>query len=116
MNCLLLVGIHDTLLSMTSEHILSLLIEERDRVHAAIAALKAGGVEGGGKVRRKPGRKPKAVSAPTAHIIDPLPGLTPKPRKKAKWSAAKRKALGEKLRMHWAAKRAGKSKGGKVPF
>jgi hypothetical protein len=101
---------------MTSEHILTLLIEERDRLTAAIDALKIGGVEGGGTVKRKPGRAPKAVSAPTAHIIDPLPGLAPKPKKKAKWSAAKRKALGEKMRQRWAAKRAGNSKGGKVPF
>jgi hypothetical protein len=103
---------------MTSEHILTLLIEERDRLTAAIDALKVGraGVEGGGKARPKPGRPPKAVSAPMAHIIDPLPGLAPKPKKKAKWSAAKRKALGEKMRQRWAAKRAGNSKGGKVPF
>jgi hypothetical protein len=108
---------HGILCEMTSEHIISLLIEERDKIQAAIDALQGRGVEGGGKARRKPGRPAKTVSAPTAptsHVMDPLPGLVT--RKKAVWTPAKRKAQGERMRQVMAAKRAGKSKGGKVPF
>jgi hypothetical protein len=105
---------HGILCQMASEHIVQLLIEERDKIQAAINALQSG-VEGGGLiVRKKRGRPAKTVSVPTAHVIDPLPARAPK--KKAKWSSAKRKAAGERMRQYWATKRAGKSKGGKVPF
>jgi hypothetical protein len=90
---------------MSTEQIVSLLLEERNKLQAAIDALQGAGVSGGLVVRRKPRRPPKTVSAPTAYVIDPLPELVP--RKKAKWTAARRKAQGERMRQVMAAKRAG---------
>jgi len=102
---------------MTSEHLVQLMVEERDRLQSAIDALQGTTRVGNGSGRRKPGRPATTVSAsivPTAHEIDPLPGIAPK--KKAKWSAAKRKLQAERMKQFWAKKRAAKSKGGKVPF
>jgi hypothetical protein len=83
---------------MATEHIVALLIEERDRLTRAIDALQ-------GPAKRL-GRPPKAVSAPA----------TAAPAAKAKQSAggrrkrtaAEKKAASERMRAYWAAKRKGK--------
>jgi|SRR5580704_11338708 hypothetical protein len=101
---------------MTSETLAQLMIEERNRLQAAIDALQDGSKSEGTNARRKRGRPAKTVSVPTAataHVIDPLPGLVRKP---AKWTAAKRRLQAQRMKQFWAQKKAGKSKGGKGPF
>lgn len=83
---------------MATEHIVSLLIAERDRLNRAIEALQ-------GPARRR-GRPPAAVHAPGA----PAPAAKPAAkRKRPKMSAAARKAQSERMKAFWA-KRKQKSK------
>jgi hypothetical protein len=85
---------------MATEHILSLLIAERDKLSKAIEAL-------GGAAAPKPVGRPKAVAAPEAA---PAPGK--KTRKKRKpLSAAQKKAHSERMRAFWAARRKKQAKG-----
>ena len=72
---------------MPTEHILALLIQERDRLNRAIEALQ-------GPLKRR-GRPPKSVTAP----------LEEAPRKKRTFSAAQRKKQAERMKAYWAAKR-----------
>jgi hypothetical protein len=76
---------------MPTDHIIALLIEERDRLNAAIEALQ-------GRTKRR-GRPPKnevAVAAPQPE----------KPaRKKRIFTAAQRKAQAKRMKAFWAAKR-----------
>jgi hypothetical protein len=77
---------------MPTEHILSLLIAERDKLNRAIEALQ-------GPTRRR-GRPPK----------NPAIAAAPAPkRKRRRQSVAQRKAQGERMRAYWAAKRKKKS-------
>lgn len=76
---------------MPADHIIALLIEERDRLNAAIAALQ------GGAKRR--GRPPKNVAAVTA------PEPEKPARKKRTFTAAQRKAQAKRMKAFWAAKR-----------
>jgi hypothetical protein len=81
---------------MSTEHIVSLLIAERDRLNKAIEALS------GPTVRR--GRPPKSASpdSPAA----PAPTTL---RRRRTFTAAQRKAQAEKMRAYWAKrKKAGK--------
>src|SRR5580700_939217 len=97
---------------MPTDRIVSLLIAERDKLTRAIEALS-------GPTKRR-GRPPKNPSAATtAAYSDPTmpewvkPASATKPaRKKRHFSAAQRKAAGDRMRARWAAKRkaAGKSK------
>jgi hypothetical protein len=73
---------------MTTEHILTLLISERDKLNRAIEAL------GAPAARR--GRPPKAVATPAAK-----PGPAPV-RKRKPMSAAQKKALSLKMKAAWA--------------
>ncbi len=74
---------------MPVEHIVTLLIQERDRLDRAIEALQ-------GPVKRR-GRPPKAVSADAVSSL---------PAKKARtWSAAQRKAAAARMKARWAKKR-----------
>ena len=78
---------------MPTEHIIALLIAERDKLNRAIEALQ-------GSAKRR-GRPPKAVAtsfAPEASA----------PKRKRR-SAAQRKAQGERMKAYWAAKRKKKS-------
>jgi hypothetical protein len=72
---------------MSTEHILTLLIQERDRLNRAIEALD-------GSVKRR-GRPAKNTSASVAEA----------PRKKRTFSAAQRKKQAERMKAYWAAKR-----------
>jgi hypothetical protein len=77
--------------SMPTEHIISLLIAERDKLNRAIEALQ-------GSAKRR-GRPPKNQSAATA--------VAPS-RKRRGATAASRKAQSERMKAYWAAKRKNK--------
>jgi hypothetical protein len=72
---------------MPTEHIVSLLIAERDKLNSAIAALQ-------GAVKRR-GRPPKNAAAVAAAVL-------PAPAKRRGMSAARRKAQGERMKAYWA--------------
>jgi len=74
---------------MPTEHIISLLIAERDKLSRAIETLQ------GSATRR--GRPPKN-QPPTAALRTRAP-------KKKRRTAAQRKAQAERMRAYWAAKR-----------
>lgn len=75
---------------MPTEHIVSLLIAERDRLNRAIEAL-------GGSGKRR-GRPPKSATAA------PAPAPAPK-SKRPGMSAAAKKAQSERMKAYWAARR-----------
>lgn len=78
---------------MATEHILSLLIAERDKLSKAIEAL---------------GGTPKPVASPTKAIEAPAPAAAaaaPKRRKRKPLSAAQKKAHSERMKAFWAARR-----------
>jgi hypothetical protein len=81
---------------MQTEQIVALLIQERNRLDAAIAAL-------GGQIKRR-GRPPGSGRK----AVPPAPVDSPAPRK-SKMSAAGRKAIGDAARKRWAAIKAGKA-------
>jgi hypothetical protein len=72
---------------MSIEHIVSLLIEERDRLEAAIAAL-----EGGSSTSPEP-----AIAT-----VQPTAEPAPAPKKKRKLSAAGRRRIVEATKARWA--------------
>ncbi|MGD0299311.1 MAG: hypothetical protein ABSE86_19575 [Bryobacteraceae bacterium] len=76
---------------MPTEHIIALLIAERDKLNQAIEALQ-------GPIKRR-GRPPKNLSTAAA----PPPALPAKKRKGL--SAAARKAQSQRMKAYWAAKR-----------
>ena len=78
---------------MSTEHIVALLISERDKLNRAIEAL-------GTPVKRR-GRPPKNPLA--AAVTTPSETLTPK--KGRRLSPAKRKAQSERMKAYWAKRR-----------
>jgi hypothetical protein len=86
---------------MSSEEILKLLATERDKLSAAIAALS-----GGAKRRGRPPKSATIASVATA--------TAPKPaRKRRVFTAAQRKAQGERMKAMWAKRRAAAKNAGK---
>jgi hypothetical protein len=83
---------------MPTEHILSLLIAERDKLNRAIEAL-----QGSAKRRGRPPKNPLMVAAPA---VAPTPA-----KKRRRRSAAQRKAQAERMKAYWAAKRKKQAKG-----
>jgi hypothetical protein len=81
---------------MPTEHIIALLIAERDKLNRAIEALQ-------GPIKRR-GRPPKNLLGLTAAPVAPLPAPTAKKRKRG-LSAAARKAQSQRMKAYWAAKR-----------
>ena len=75
---------------MSTEHIIALLISERDKLNRAIEAL-------GTAVKRR-GRPPKN---PLAALVTTAVGR-PAPKKRARLSPAKRKAQSERMKAYWA--------------
>ena len=73
---------------MPTEHIVALLIVERDKLNRAIEAL-----QGSAKLR---GRPPKVARAAVPEASAP---------KRKRQSAARRKAQAERMKAYWAAKR-----------
>jgi hypothetical protein len=81
---------------MPTEHILALLIAERDKLSRAIEAL-----QGPTKRRGRPPKNPVATATAA-----PAPAATvARARKKRCFSAAQRAAAAERMRLRWAAKR-----------
>ena len=78
---------------MSTDHIVALLIAERDRLNRAIEALQ-------GPVKRR-GRPPKNALASVVAEAAPTPA-----RKKRAFSAAQRKAQGEKMKAYWKRRKA----------
>ena len=88
---------------MPTDHILSLLIAERDKLSRAIEALT-------GQAKRR-GRPPKN---PTVAYTRASASVTAAPaRKKRHFSAAQRAAAAKRMRLRWAAKRKAERKAGK---
>jgi|HubBroStandDraft_1064217.scaffolds.fasta_scaffold398385_1 hypothetical protein len=81
---------------MPTDHILALLIAERDKLNRAIEALS--GLANG---RGRPPKKALAA-APSAA---PPPAASAPAKKKRHFSAAQRAAAAERMRQRWAAKR-----------
>ena len=82
---------------MGIDHILALLVAERDKLNRAIAEL-------GGTVTKRRGRPPKnplAVPIAAANLAPPVP----KTRGRKKMSAAQRKAQSLKMKAYWAKRR-----------
>jgi hypothetical protein len=82
---------------MPTEHILSLLIAERDKLNRAIEAL-----QGPAKRRGRPTKNPLAVSAAAP---------TKRPRQKSAAQIARDKAASARMKKYWAAKRKKQAKG-----
>jgi hypothetical protein len=80
---------------MPTEHILTLLIQERDRLNLAIEALR------GPTTRRGRPLKKAAGSVNGAASVAPA-------RKKRTFTAAQRKQQAERMKKYWARKKAGK--------
>jgi hypothetical protein len=81
---------------MTTEHILTLLIQERDRLNRAIEAL-----QGPAKRRGRPPKNPVAgVPAGATAPISAAPA-----RKKRTFTAAQRKQQAERMKKYWARKK-----------
>ena len=76
---------------MPTDHIIALLIAERDKLNRAIEALQ-------GPIKRR-GRPPKNLSAAAAPLVAPIA------KKRKGLSAAARKAQSVRMKAYWAAKR-----------
>jgi hypothetical protein len=76
---------------MPTDHIVSLLIAERDKLSRAIDALQGSG--------NRP-RPPKSASSP-ATAISPKHAV-----KKKGWTAAQKRAQAERMKAHWAKRKA----------
>jgi hypothetical protein len=80
---------------MSIEHIVSLLVVERDRLEAAISAL-----QGGSSASPEAASVPVPVNAPESVMPDAMPA--PAPKKKRKLSAAGRRRIAEATKARWA--------------
>jgi hypothetical protein len=87
---------------MGTEHIVSLLIQERDRLTRAIEALQ-------GPATKRIGRPPKNPLAVVAMPAMAAPAQAPAARKRA-FSATHRKMLSKKLKAYWAKRKAEEGK------
>ena len=83
---------------MPTDHIVALLIMERDKLNRAIEALQ-------GPAKRR-GRPPKN---PLAAVVSPAVPTTP--AKRPRRTAAQRKAQAERMKAFWAKKRKKQEKG-----
>ena len=77
---------------MPTEHIVALMIAERDKLSRAIEAL-----QGSARRRGRPPKNPLMVAAPA---VAPAPA-----KKRRRQSAAQRKAQAERMKAYWVAKR-----------
>jgi hypothetical protein len=91
---------------MPTESIIALLIAERDKLSRAIEAL-----QGPTKRRGRPPKNPLLIAtAPTAAPEPKSAGPAPAKRKGRRFTAAQRKAFGERMKKYWAAKRKAEAK------
>jgi hypothetical protein len=84
---------------MPTDHIVALLIAERDKLNRAIEALQ-------GPTKRR-GRPPKNAAAAIAATATAPASATPA-KKKRTFSASQRKKQAERMKAYWAAKNAAK--------
>jgi hypothetical protein len=91
------------ILSMPTEQILALLIEERDKLNRAIDAL-----QGPTKRRGRPPANSWTVTTPVGSQVVSEPQPTKKTRRK--FSAAQRKQHAERMKAYWAAKKSSAKK------
>jgi hypothetical protein len=89
---------------MATDHILALLISERDKLTAAIEAL-----QGPTTPEKAPGPGRKAVTPPVEQASKRITVHAPKPPAKRKLSAAGRRAIIAATKRRWAAIRAAKA-------
>jgi hypothetical protein len=82
---------------MPTEHILALLIEERDKLNRAIEALQ-------GPMKRR-GRPPLSAARPTATPVGAAESAHPAKKKRRTFTAAQRKQQAERMKAFWAAKK-----------
>jgi hypothetical protein len=85
---------------MPTEHIVALMILERDKLNRAIDAL-----QGPTKRRGRPPRNPLATTAPVAAPELRNPSPAPAERKRRIFTAAQKKAFGERMKAYWAKRR-----------
>ncbi len=89
---------------MPTDHIVALLIAERDKLSRAIEAL-----QGPTKRRGRPPKNPLANAPSWVTSKNPLKNAKPaKVRRKRIFTAAQRKAFGLRMKKYWAAKRKAK--------
>jgi hypothetical protein len=94
---------------MATEHILALLMAERDKLTRAIEAL-----QGPIKRRGRPPKKPPMIA--TSAAPTPLNAAPAPPKKRGRtFSAAQRKAAAERMRQRWAGKKKAEAKTAKKP-
>jgi hypothetical protein len=92
---------------MATEHILALLTAERDKLSKAIEALT-------GPIKRR-GRPPKNTTTIAASEVAPSNAPAEAPKKRARtFSAAQRKAAGDRMRARWAIKKKAAAKAAKA--
>jgi hypothetical protein len=84
---------------MPTEHIVALLIAERDKLNRAIEALA-----GPAKRRGRPPKNPLATAATAAAAAPPA-------KRHKRRSAAQRKAQAERMKAYWAKRRKAEKKG-----
>jgi hypothetical protein len=93
---------------MQTEHIVALLVAERDRLQRAITALQ------GSAVVKRRGRPARAVAAAAPVSAPPVAAAAPAPKARKKRKAltpAQKKAHSERMKAFWAARRKAKAKG-----
>jgi hypothetical protein len=90
-----------TIFTMPTEHILALLIAERDKLNRAIEAL-----QGPTKRRGRPPKNPLAAAMNESATVAPATAQ----RKRPHFTPAQRAAAAERMRQRWAAKRKAEGK------
>jgi hypothetical protein len=83
--------------AMNTEHIVSMLVAERDRLNRAIEALQ-------GPAKRR-GRPPLALAAAAVAPAVPAPAKAKPTRGRRKLTPAEKKAASERMKAYWAARR-----------
>ena len=80
---------------MPTDHIVALLIAERDKLNAAIDVLQ------GGPTTKRRGRPPGSGLKQVGAVAEPLPTV----RKKRNFSPAQREAARQRMKKMWAEKK-----------
>jgi hypothetical protein len=93
---------------MPTDHILAVLIAERDKLNGAIEALS-----GPTKRRGRPPKNPLAVATSAPAPLNAAPKQAK--RKRRTFSAAQRKHQAERMKAYWAAKRRAEAKAARKP-
>jgi len=95
---------------MPTDHILALLIAERDKLNRAIEAL-----QGPTKRRGRPAKSGWTFYTPYSRNTGVEPTTATPKRRKRRFSAAQREAAAERMRQRWAAKKKAEAKSAKKP-